>query len=111
MEGLLKNKIFLFSVLLNFSFLVLAIASCSEAERQKKLVAKEMYDRLEAEEKSAGAAGERQGLQERIDSLQKQIEEEKASHELTKKALSEEQTVSRAIREELSRVTKTGQRP
>jgi len=111
MKGLLKSKLFLFSVLLNFSFLVLAIASCSEAERQKKLIAKEMYDRIVAEEKSAGAAGERQGLQERIDSLQKQLEEEKASHELTKKALAEEELVSKAIREELSKVTKTGQRP
>ena len=111
MEGLLKKKLFLFSVLLNVSFLVFAIASCSEAERQKKLVAKEMYDRLEAEEKSENAIKEQQGFQGRIDSLQKLLEEEKASHELTRKALLEEELVSKAIKEELNKVTKTGQRP
>ena len=111
MEGLLKNKVFLFSVILNFSFLVFVITSCSETQRQKNLVAKEIYSRLVAEEKLDNATQEKQGIEESIGSLRKQLEEERESHELTKKALLQEQLVSKAVKEELNKVSKSGDKP
>jgi len=111
MEGLLKNKVFLFSVILNFSFLVFVIASCSETRRQKNLVAKEIYSRLVAEEKLDNATQERQGIEETIESLRKQLEEERESHELTQKALLQEKLVNQALKEELTKVTKNPDNP
>lgn len=107
MESLLKNKAFLLSMILNFALLVLVISSCSETKRQKDIVGKEMYSRIVAEEKLNNATQERQGIEEGIASLQKQLEEEKASHELTKKALLQEQLVGKAVKEELNKVNKS----
>jgi len=107
MEGLLKNKAFLFSVILNFSFLVFVIFTYSETQGQRKLAAEEMYSRLVAEEKLNNATEERRGIEESIISLRKQLEEERESHELTKKALLQEQLVGKAVKEELNKVTKS----
>jgi hypothetical protein len=107
MEGLLKNKAFLFSVILNFSFLAFVIFTYSETQGQKKLAAREMYSRLVAEEKLNNATEERRGIEESITSLRKQLEEEKAGHELTKKALLQEQLVGKAVKEELNKATKS----
>ena len=107
MEGLLKNKAFLFSVLLNFSFLVLAIASCNETRQEKAFRENDLRGKLIAEERLDKFDRERQGLEERIASLSKQLEEEKAGHELTKKALLQEQLVGKAVKEELNKVTKS----
>jgi hypothetical protein len=107
MEGLLKNKVFLFSVVLNLTLLIFAIASCSETQRQQQRVDEEMYKRMDAEDRLENSAKERQGIEESIASLRQQLEDERASHELTKKALLHEQLVGKAIKEELNRVTKT----
>jgi len=111
MEGLFKNKIFLFSVLLNFSLLALWIASCSETRTERALRDKDLRDKLIAEERAYEFDKESQGLQGQIDSLQKQLEEEAVSHELTQKALLQEQLATKALKEELSRFTKTGNKP
>ena len=111
MEGLLKNKVFLFSVLLNFSLLALWIASCSELRTEKAYHDKDLSDKLIAEESLDKIDKEKQGLQDQIDSLKEQLEQEKASHELTEKALLQEQVTTKAVKEELSRVTKTGEKP
>jgi peptidoglycan hydrolase CwlO-like protein len=111
MEGLIKNKVFLFSVIVNFSLLVFAITSCSETQRQKNLLAKEMYVRLVAEEKLNNATQEKQGVEASIESLHKQLDEERESHALTKKALLQEQLVSQGLKEELNKVSKPGDKP
>jgi peptidoglycan hydrolase CwlO-like protein len=109
MEGLIKNKIFLFSALFNVTFLIFMIASCSETQRQKDLVAKEMLSRLMAEEKLEASAKEKQDIEREIVSLRRQLQEEKDSHELTQKALLQEKMVIRAVKEELSKATRGGE--
>lgn len=108
MEGLIKNKAFLFSVILNFSLLVFVITSCSEVRRQTKVSENEIYLRMVAQEELKNATQEKQGIEGSISSLSKQLEEEKASHELTRKALLQEQLVGKALKEELGKITKSG---
>ena len=79
MEGLIKNKIFLFSVVLNVSLFVFALASCGESQRQQQIVDKEILQRLEAEEKLNNVTRQLQGFQGRIDAVRKELEAEKAS--------------------------------
>jgi uncharacterized protein YlxW (UPF0749 family) len=111
MEGLFKNRVFLFSVLLNFSLLTLWVASCSETRKERAFRENDLRDKLIAEERLDKFDKERQGLQEQVETLQKQLEQEVASHELTKKALLQEQLVTKVIKDELSRVTKGGDKP
>ena len=102
----------MFSVIVNIALLVFLIASCSETSRQKQRIDNEMYQRLEAEDKLGNSAKERQALEESIASLVKQLEEEKAGHEMTKKALLQERLVIQGVKEELDRVvTQGGDKP
>jgi hypothetical protein len=110
-EGLIKNKIFLFSVVLNVALFIFVLASCSETQRQRQTIDKEMLKRLGAEEKLDSVTREMQTFEGRIDSIGKELEEEKTSHELTKEALLHEQLVSKAVREELNKFTKSRDKP
>ena len=111
MEGLIKNKVFLFSVILNVALFVFAIASGRETQKERVLHDNDIRDRLNAEEQVEKFKKEIQVFEERSESIRKQLEEERASHELTKKALLHEQLVGKAVREELNKVTKTGDKP
>lgn len=112
MIDLTKNKVFLFSVILNIALFVFLMASCSETSRQKQRIDKEMYQRLEAEDKLENSAKERQVLEESIAAVRKQLEEEKVSHEMNKKALLQERLVIQGVKEELDRVvTQGGDKP
>ncbi len=107
MEGLIKNKVFLFSVILNFSLFILALTSCSETQRQKNLAEKEIFNRMEFEEQKQKAEEDKLAVEESMKSLTKQLEEEKASHELTKRTLEQEQLLNKGLKQELNKVTKT----
>ena len=111
MEGLLKNKVFLFSVIVNFSLLAFVIASCSETQKERVFREKDIRDKLNAEEQLGKFQKEKQGIEESIVSLRKQLEEERAGHELTKKALLQEQLVGKGVKDELNRVNKSSDKP
>lgn len=106
MEESIKNKLILIIAILACIFFVLALGSCNNSRKQKAARDKEMATRLDLEEKMNKATQEKSILEEKIKSLSQGLEEEKAAHQATKKALLQEQLVNQSLKEELHKVTK-----
>ncbi len=79
------------------------IQSCSSSMRQKKAREKEMAVRLDAEEKLVKFTQEKQGLEDRFKAKEQELADEKAAHQVTKKALLQEQLVNQGLKEELAK--------
>ena len=97
-EGL-KNRIILILGILCIILLIGNISSCSNALKQKVARDKEMFSRLDLEERMSKFTNEKAALE-------KQIEEEKAAVEAMKKDLVREQVVNQTLKDELEKVTK-----
>ena len=103
---MVKNRIILILSILSAILFISTLGSCNNAFRQKAARDKEMVTRLELEEKMSKFSREKTAADEKIKSLQKQSEEEKAANEVAKKALMQEQLVNQSLKDELSKVTK-----
>ena len=66
----------------------------------------EMATRLDLEEKMGKFMQEKQALEKKINDLTQALEEEKAGHRTTQKALLQEQLVNQSLKEEIVKVTK-----
>ena len=106
MDENIKNKIILVLAILTVIFFVGTIGSCSNAGRQRSAFNKEMYVRLNLEEKMNKFMQEKSVLDDNIKAKDKELEEEKASGQATKKAFIQEQLVSQSLKEELQKVIK-----
>jgi len=106
MEENLKTRVILILAILSVIFFLGTISSCTNAARQKRSRDKEMATRLDLEEKMSKFTQEKQALETKITVLSGQLEEEKAAHQATKKALLQEQMVDSSLKEELQKVTK-----
>ncbi len=102
----IKSQIILILAVLTIIFFIVALGSCSNANRLKNARDKEMSARLDLEEKVSKFSQEKAGLQEKLEEKEKELQEEKASHGASKKALVQEQLVSQSLKEELAKVTK-----
>jgi septal ring factor EnvC (AmiA/AmiB activator) len=99
MEEGIKSRIILILSILCLILLISNISSCSNGFRQKAARDKEMFSRLDLEEKM-GKFGQEKAA------LLKQIEEEKVAVEAMKKDLVQEQSLNQALKEELEKMTK-----
>lgn len=106
MEEGIKNRIIFILAILTVIFFIASLNSCSNAYRQKSARDKEMAARLDLEEKTNKFAQEKTIAQEQLNTKDKELEEEKAAHQATKKALVQEQLVNQSLKEELQKVTK-----
>lgn len=106
MEEGIKNRIILILSILSVIFFLGAVSSCNNARQLKSGRDKEMANRLDVEEKMAKSFQEKAAIEEKINSLSRELEKEKTDHVVTKKALEQEQLASRALKEELEGVTK-----
>lgn len=106
MEESLKNRIILILVTLTVIFFLGTVNSCSNSRHLKSARDKEMAARLDLEEKMSKVAQDKQNTEKNISDLTRQLEEEKAAHEVTKKALVQEQLVNQSLKEEIEKVTK-----
>jgi len=106
MDESLKTRIILILAILSAIFFIATIGSCSNAYRQKAARDKEMAARLDLEEKMGRFSQEKTMLEEKINTREKELEEEKAAHQATKKALVQEQLVNQSLKEELQKVSK-----
>jgi len=106
MEESLKNRIILILAILTAIFFVASISSCSNAHRQKSARDKEMATRLDTEEKMSSFLKDKTSLEQKLTVLNQDLEAEKAAHQLTKKALVQEQLVNQSLQEELQKVNK-----
>lgn len=98
MEEGMKNRLILILSVLTAIFFIAAIGSCGSARRQKIAKDKEMATRLDLEE-NAGK------LESQMTSLKQQLQQEKAAHETTRKALSQEQLINQDLKDELEKVS------
>lgn len=87
-------------------FFVSTIGSCSSAFRQKAARDKEMVTRLDAEEELNKIKRQTQTNEDKVKDLTQELEQEKAVHQLTKKALSQEQLVNKSLKDELEKISK-----
>jgi uncharacterized protein YlxW (UPF0749 family) len=106
MEDAIKNRLILILSILSVILFISTIASCSNAYKQRSARDKEMVSRLDLEEKIAKSSQEKNTMSDKIKSADKKLEEEKAAHEVTKKALLQEQLMNQSFKEELAKVTK-----
>ncbi|MFH1397139.1 MAG: hypothetical protein ABIH27_01120 [Candidatus Omnitrophota bacterium] len=102
MEEDIRGKLFPILVLLTLVFLITTIKSCGNIQKQKNMKDKEMYARLEAEEK---LQDEKKGRDFQLMAKDKELQNEKASHEATKKLLDQERLVSKDLKEGMVKVT------
>ncbi len=99
MEEAIRNRVILILSVFTAVLFFAAVGSCGSARRQKLARDKEIITRLDLEEKAGN-------LENQIANLTRQLQEEKAAHEVTRKALLEERLVSQAANEELQKVLK-----
>lgn len=106
MEEAFKNRLILILAVLSALLFIATLGSCNNAFRQRAARDKEMVSRLDLEESMAKSSQENQGLEQRVKTLEKALEEEKAGHETDKKNLAQERLVNESLKEELAKVTK-----
>ena len=102
-----RNIIVVVLSLLLVTFFIFSVSSCIINRGQKKDWDKDRLLRMELQEKITDLVKKKADLEKRIEELGRLINEEKAAHETTKRALSQEQLVNKSLKEELAKVLKT----
>ena len=106
MEEGVKNKLILILVVLASIFFVTTLGSCNNSRLQSLAKNKEMATRMDLEEKIAKFTKEKGVIEQKLSAAAQGLEEEKAAHQATKKALLQEQLVNQSLKEELEKVSK-----
>jgi len=106
MDEAVKNRIILILSILTIILFISTIGSCNNAFRQRAARDKEMVARLDLEEKMTKFSQGKKAMDDKIKAVQKELEEEKAASEVTKKALMQEQLVNQSLKDELTKVTR-----
>ncbi|MDO8661961.1 MAG: hypothetical protein Q7K98_01900 [Candidatus Omnitrophota bacterium] len=101
-----KNKVVIILAVLVLALLVFNIGSCINAYSQNSNRKKEMFQRMDLEEKMAKAVQENASIAAKFKELQKQLDDEKANFQAAKRALTQEQLVNDSLKEELQNLTK-----
>jgi chromosome segregation ATPase len=105
MDEALKNRFILILGILCVILLAGNISSCSNSMRQKNARDKEMYTRLELEEKMAKVSQQIAVLEEKLKARDSECESQKTRLEAVTKSLVEEQLANTALKDELQKVT------
>jgi cell shape-determining protein MreC len=103
MEESVKEKLVVLLAVLAGIFFITSISSCAKIKGLKRLKDDEMLERLTCQEEVKNI---KDGMVSDLKSRQKELEDERTSHESTKKALAQEQLVNQSLKEELQKVTK-----
>ncbi len=106
MEESIKNRVILIVSVIAVIFFLLSVSSCIGARSQKIALDKEKASSWDLEQRMSKFAQEKKTLDVKLDGLVKDLEAEKAGHEITKKAFAQEQMINSSLKEELQKVTK-----
>lgn len=106
MEEALKDRLVIILAILTVIFFIFSVGSCTNAGRIKASRDREMAVRLDLEEKLSKFTQEKLGFEEKLKNLAQELEEDKAVHQATKKALLQEQLLNQSLQEELEKVIK-----
>lgn len=102
-----KNKTVIILAAVVLLFFIFNIGSCVNAYNQNSARKKEMFQRLDLEEKMAAAVKENAGAAEKIKDLKKQLDQAAADLEETKKSLTQEQLINASLKDDLGKLTKS----
>jgi hypothetical protein len=106
MEENIKDRLILILGILTVIFFIGSVSSCSNSLHNKTLRDKEMATRLELEEKMSKSTQDKAASDKQLSALTQQLEEEKAGHQASNKALLQEQLINQSLKDELQKVTK-----
>jgi hypothetical protein len=106
MEEGIKDRIIMALVILNVIFLILAVGSCNDNRKQRKLKDQELSTRLDIEKQMADYTKLKTELEVALKTNQQTLEEERVGQEATRKALLQEQLINKSLKEELEKITK-----
>ena len=106
MEENLKGRLVLILGILSVIFLLLWISSCNDVRKFRSAKDKEMNLRLDSEQKRDEYMKQKSSLEEKILKVESALDEEKATLDSTRKALSQEQMVSNSLKSELEKINK-----
>ena len=106
MEENIKGRAIIVLSILTVLLLVLNIGSCANSFNQSSARKKEMAQRIELEEKLSKFNQEKVIIIDKVKAKDKELDEEKAAHQATKKALVQEQLVVQSLKEDLQKVVK-----
>ena len=84
-------------------FFITSISSCAKIKSLKRLKDDEMLGRLTCQEEVKSI---KDGMILNLKAREKELEEEKAANEATKRSLAQEQMINQSLKEELGKVTK-----
>jgi chromosome segregation ATPase len=106
MEEIVKSRVILILGILTLIFFITTVSSCGSTYRNRLAYDKEMVKRMDLEEKLSKITQEKTKLSDQFNAAQKELQEEKANHQVSKKALVQEQLVNQSLKEDLTKVTK-----
>lgn len=111
MEETIKNRFILILVILTSIFFIATVSSCASGVKFKSAYDKEMYSRINLEEKIEKITQEKTGLENDLNKLAKELEQEKDLYEETKKELQKEQLVTKSLKDELLKISQSERYP
>lgn len=103
----MKNRFALVLIILSSFFFIATIGSCINAARIESSRDKEMFTRMDLEEKINKITQDKTALETKVSNFAKDLEVEKATHQETKKELMQERLINQSLKDELTKVTKT----
>jgi len=101
-----KNKTLIILAVVTLVLLISNITSCVNVYNQDSLRKKEMLQRMDIEEKMSKSAQDNAALALKLKTIQKELNDEIAAHQATKKMLIQEQMIGESLKDDLQRVTK-----
>lgn len=106
MVNVIKGKTTVIGAVLLVILLVIAVTSCNQAGKLKAAHDQEMAKRLDSEEKLNKLTQDKSAQEGKVAELARELEAQKAAHEITKKALLQEQSVNQSLKIELEKINK-----
>jgi septal ring factor EnvC (AmiA/AmiB activator) len=106
MEEGLKSRIILILGIIAAIFFISTISSCMDARRIRAAKNKEMFTRIDLEEKAEKFNSERSALDEKIKKLERSLEEVRLELNKTKESFLQQQVSTKSLTEELEKLTK-----
>ncbi|RJO64731.1 MAG: hypothetical protein C4540_03425 [Candidatus Omnitrophota bacterium] len=104
MNEQLRQKLVIGLAISNAVFLIVAVGSCSGSHRQKLAKDKELYARIEIEEKLNKMMQENKALEVKIKEKDKALEEEIKARSESGKLLAQERLIAQGLKEELNKL-------
>jgi len=101
-----KNRVVIILAILVLALFVFNVGSCLNAYNQNSNRKKEMFQRMDLEEKMAKTVQENANITAKLKEVQKQLDEAAANYQAAKKALSQEQMITNNLKEDLQKLTK-----